>query len=107
MIAGGMVDCDRVIHGEEQPAMRAPSALLLEEFSSGCLQPEVFSSSCAPGAPVAVIRTHAFASRDVSCDRCVAVPPQRLGVPLDSAVCALAVWLAVLLPHPVGTFSGV
>ena len=61
MIAVCMVDFELVIHSEEKPAMRAPSALLLEEFPSGCLQPKVFSSSCAPVAPVAVIRTHSFA----------------------------------------------
>src|SRR5712692_4770217 len=86
MIAVCMVDCDRVLHGEEQPAICAPSALMLEEFSSGCLQPAIFSSLRAPGAPVAVIRTHSFASRDVSFDRCVAVPPQCLGFPFDAEV---------------------
>src|ERR1700694_2080035 len=107
MIAVCMVDVDLVLHGEEQPAICAPSALMLEECPSGCLQPDIFSSSCAPVAPVAVIRTHAFTERDVSCDRGVALSPQRLGLPLDSAVFALAVWCAVVLHHPVGTFPGV
>ena len=61
MLAVCMVDFDRVFHGEAQPALCASSALMLEEFPSGCLQPALFPSSRAPVAPVAVIRTHSFA----------------------------------------------
>ena len=32
VIAVGMVDFELVVHREEKPAMRAPSALVLEEF---------------------------------------------------------------------------
>jgi len=35
MIAVCMVDFELVIHCEEKPTMRAPSALLLKEFPSG------------------------------------------------------------------------
>ena len=45
VIAVGMVDFDIAVHRAEEPAMRAPSALMLEEFPSGCVQPEVLSSS--------------------------------------------------------------
>jgi len=35
-----MVDFCLLIHGEEQSAMHTSSALMLEEFSSGCVQSE-------------------------------------------------------------------
>src|SRR5207244_10869541 len=63
MIAVGMMDFDLVIHREVQSAVRAPSALVLEELPSGCIQPDVLSSSCAPVAPVAINRAHSFAQR--------------------------------------------
>ena len=49
------VDFYLLIHGEEQSAMHTSSALMLEEFSSGCVQSDVRSFSCAPVAPVAII----------------------------------------------------
>ena len=43
-----MVDCCLLLHGEEQSAVPPSSALMLEEFSSGCVQSDVRSFSCAP-----------------------------------------------------------
>ncbi len=56
MIAVFMMDFCLVLHGEEKPAIPASSALMLQEFSSGCIQSDVRSFSCAPVAPVAIIR---------------------------------------------------
>ena len=42
-----MVDCCLLLHGEEQSAVPTSSALMLEEFSSGCVQSDVRSFSCA------------------------------------------------------------
>ena len=56
-----MVDFCLLLHGEEQSAVPPSSALMLEEFSSGCVQSDVRSFSCAPVAPVAIIRADAFA----------------------------------------------
>ena len=36
-----MVDCCVLLHGEEQSAMHTSSALMLEEFSSGCVQSDI------------------------------------------------------------------
>src|SRR5437764_10861560 len=107
MIAVGMVDFDLVIHGEAWPAMRAPSALMLEEFPSGCLQPDVLSSSCAPVAPVAIIRAHSFAQRCLAFDGGLPVPFQGLGFPCEPRVPALADRCEVLVHDPVGVFIGV
>jgi hypothetical protein len=63
MMAVGMREFDRVLQRDAQSAVRAPSALLLEERPSGGLQPAGLSSSCAPGAPGAIIRAYAFAPR--------------------------------------------
>src|SRR4029453_9447117 len=41
-----MVDFCLLIHGEEQSAMHTSSALMLEEFSSGCVQSDIRSFSC-------------------------------------------------------------
>jgi len=81
MIAVGMMDFDLVLHREVQSAVRAPSALVLEELPSGCLQPAVLSSSGAPGAPGAIIRADAFAQRCLACDGGLPMPLQGLGVP--------------------------
>ena len=43
-----MVDCCLLLHGEEQSAVPTSSALMLEEFSSGCVQSDVRSFSAGP-----------------------------------------------------------
>ena len=48
-----MVDFGLLLHGEEQSAVPTASALMLEEFSSGCVQSDVRSRAGAPIAPVA------------------------------------------------------
>jgi hypothetical protein len=107
MIAVGMMEFDRVIHREGESAVRAPSALVLEELPSGCLQPEVLSSSCAPGAPVAIIRAHAFAQRCLVFDRGLPVPLKGLGFPREPRVPARAAGCTVRVHDPVGAFLGV
>src|SRR5262245_34252877 len=54
-IAVFVMDFCLIIHGEEELAVRTPSTLMFQEFSSGCVQPDVRSFSCAPVAPVAII----------------------------------------------------
>ena len=81
MIAIFMVDCCVVIHGEEKPAICASSALMLEEFSSGCVQPDVLSFSRAPVAPVAIIWACFHTERDVTCDVRLIVPLQDVSFP--------------------------
>src|SRR6266446_2925894 len=56
MIAVFMMDFCLVLHGEEKSAIPASSALMFQEFSSGCLQADGFSFSRAPVAPVSIIR---------------------------------------------------
>jgi len=107
MIAVGVMDFDLVIHREVQPAVRAPSALVLEELPSGCIQSDVLSSSCAPVAPVAIIRAHAFAQRCLVCDGGLPMPFQGLGFSREPRVPALADGCEVLVHHPVGVFIGV
>src|SRR3989442_9515169 len=60
-----MVDFCLLLHGEEQSAVPKSSALMLEEFSSGCVQSDVRSFSCAPVAPVAIIRAYSFAQSSI------------------------------------------
>jgi len=107
MIAVGMMDCDLVIHRAVQSAVRAPSALGLEELPSGCIQPEGLSSSCAPVAPVAIIRAHAFAQRCLVFDGGLPMPLQGLGFPREPRVPARAAGCEVLVHDPVGVFIGV
>ena len=107
MIAVGMMDFDLVLHREVQSAMRAPSALVLEELPSGCIQPDILSSSCAPVAPVAIIRAHSFAQRCLVFDGGLPVPFQGLGFPREPRVPALADGCEVLVHDPVGVFIGV
>ena len=106
-IAVGMMDVDLVLHREVQSAVRAPSALVLEELPSDCIQPDVLSSSCAPVAPVAIIRAHAFAQRCLVFNGGLPMPFQGLGFPREPRVLALADGCAVLVHDPVGVFIGV
>ena len=107
MIAVGMMDFDLVLHREVQSAVRAPSALMLEELPSGCIPPEVLSSPCAPVAPVAIIRADAFAQRCLVFHGGLPMPFQGLGFPRDPRVPALADGCEVLVHDPVGIFIGV
>ncbi len=54
-IAVFVMDFCLIIHGEEELAVRTSSTLMFQEFSSGCVQSDVRSFSCAPVAPVAII----------------------------------------------------
>src|SRR5712691_4685768 len=54
-IAVFVMDFCLLIHGEEELAVRTPSTLMFQEFSSGGVQSDVRSFSCAPVAPVAII----------------------------------------------------
>src|SRR2546428_10772299 len=101
-----MVDCCLLLHGEEQSAVPPSSALMLEEFSSGCVQSDVRSFSCAPVAPVAIIRADAFAQSSLSFDWGLYVPSQRTLFP-DDIVRAPASWLEVFLYYPLGAFMRV
>ena len=101
-----MVDFCLLLHGEEQSAVPTSSALMLEEFSSGCVQSDVCSFSCAPVAPVAIIRAYAFAQSSMSFDWGLYVPSQRTLFP-DDIVLAPASWLEVLLYYPLGAFISV
>src|SRR5215475_12090415 len=49
-IAVFVMDFCLSIHGEEELAVRTPSTLMFKEFSSGCVQSDVRSFSCAPVA---------------------------------------------------------
>ncbi len=100
-----MVDFAFVIHCEEQLAMCAPSALVLQEFSSGCVQSDVLPSSRPPGAPVAIIWACSPVKRRVSCDVRVPVFPQHVGVSCYAP--RLASSCVVLLKYPRGAFLGV
>ena len=55
VIAVYMVDFKFVIHCEAKLAICAPSALVRQEFSSGCVQSDVLPLSRTPVAPVAII----------------------------------------------------
>jgi len=91
-----MMDFCLLIHGEEQSAMHTSSALMLEEFSSGCVQSDICSFPCAPVAPVAIIRAYAFAQSYMSFDWGLYVPSQRTLFP-DDIVLAPAEWFEVFL----------
>ena len=54
-IAVFVMDFCLIIHGEEELAVRTSATLMFKELSSGCVQSDVRSFSCAPGAPVAII----------------------------------------------------
>ena len=98
-----MVDCCLLLHGKEPSAVPTSSALMLEEFSSGGVQSDVCSFSCAPVAPVAIIRAYAFAQSSLSFDWGLYVPSQRTLFP-DDIVLAPASWLEVLRYDPLGAF---
>ena len=89
-----MVNFCLLLHGEEQSTVPTSSALMLQEFSSGCVQSDVCSFSCTPVAPVAVIRAYAFAQSSMSFDWGLYVPSQRTLFP-DDIVLAPASWLEV------------
>jgi hypothetical protein len=74
-----MVDFEFVIHCEEQLAMCAPSALVLQEFSSDRVQSDVLSPSRTPVAPVAIIWACSPVKRRVSFDVRVPVFPFTTG----------------------------
>ena len=76
-IAVFVMDFCLIIHGEEELAVRTPSTLMFKEFSSGCVQSDVRSFSCAPIAPVTIIRAYAFAQSYMSFDWGLYVPSQR------------------------------
>ena len=46
-IAVFVMDFCLIIHGEEELAVRTSSTLMFQEFSSGCVQSDVRSFSCA------------------------------------------------------------
>ena len=101
-----MMDFCLLIHGEEQSAMPTSSALMLEEFASGCVQSDIRSFPCAPVAPVAIIRAYAFAQSYMSFDWGLYVPSQRTLFP-DDIVLAPAEWFEVFLYDPLGAFISV
>ena len=103
-IAVFVMDFRRIIHGEEALAVRTPSTLMVKEFSSGCVQSDVRSLSCAPVAPVAIIWACFHTERDVTCDGRLIVPFQGVGFPHHPVVLALTIWLEVFLQDPCGTF---
>ena len=107
MLAVGLMAVARVLHRAVQSAGRAPSALGLEELPAGCIQPAVLSSSCAPVAPVAIIRAHACAPRCLVCDGGLPRPLQGLGFPRAPRVPARADGCAGLVHDPVGVVMGV
>ncbi len=89
VVAVFMMDFCLLIHGEEQSAVPTSSALMLEEFSSGCVQSDVRSFSCAPIAPVAIIRAYAFAQSYMSFDWGLYVPSQDVRFsPMTCGTCA-------------------
>ena len=106
-IAVGMMEFDLVLHREVQSAVRAPSALVLEELPSDCIQSDVLASSCAPVAPIAIIRAHSFAQRCLVFHSGLPMPLQGVGVPREPCVLALAHGGAVFVYDPVGAFMGV
>src|SRR5262249_43553901 len=97
-----MVDFEFVIHGEEQLAVCAPSALVLEEFSSGCVQSDVFPPARTPVAPVAIIWACSPVQRRVSFDGRVPVFPKHVGFACYAP--RLASSFAVCLKYPLGAF---
>src|SRR5216683_6621203 len=99
-----MVDFKFVIHCEEKLAMCAPSALVLQEFSSGCVQSAVLPPSRTPVAPVAIIWACSPVKRRVSFDVRVPVFPQHVGVSCYAP--RLASSFMVLLKYPLGAFLG-
>ena len=100
-----MVDFEFVIHCEEQLAMCAPSALVLQEFSSDRVQSDVLSPSRTPVAPVAIIWACSPVKRRVSFDVRVPVFPKHLGFACYAP--RLASSFVVLLKYPLGAFLGV
>ena len=106
VIAVGMVDFDSAVHREEEPAMRAPSALRREKFPSGCVQPEGLSSARAPGAPVALLWAYPCTPWSVSFAMGFCVPCYGTGSSRDT-MRAPTDFLDVLLHYPLGAFLGV
>ena len=103
VVTVSMVDFCLLLHGEEQSAVPTSSALMLEEFSSGCVQSDVRSCAGAPIAPVAIIWAYAFAQFSMSFDWGLYVPSQRTLFP-DDIVLAPASWLEVFRYDPLGAF---
>ena len=93
-IAVFVMDFCLIIHGEEELAVRTSSTLMFQEFSSGCVQSDVRSFSCAPVAPVAIIRAYAFAQSSMSFDWGLYVRSQRTLFP-DDIVLAPDEWFEV------------
>ena len=86
MIAVDMVDVDLVIHREKEAAMGAPSALIFEEFSSDCVEPDVLIPSCAPVAPISIIWTHSFAQGHVSFYGGIIMPDEAMSTSHDTVL---------------------
>jgi hypothetical protein len=103
-IAVFVMDFCLIIHGEEELAVRTSATLMFQEFSSGCVQSDIRSFSCAPVAPVAIIWACFHTERDVTCDGRLIVPFQDVGFPHNPVVLALTIWLEVFLQYPCGTF---
>jgi hypothetical protein len=103
-IAVFVMDFCLIIHGEEALAVRTPSTLMFQEFSSGGVQSDVRAFSCAPVAPVAIIWACLHPERDVTCSGRLIVPFQDVGFPHNPVVLALTIWLEVFLQYPCGTF---
>ena len=101
-----MMDLDLVIHHDIQAAMGAPSALMFQEFPSDCGEPEVFALSCAPVAPVAIIRAGPRAQDRMSFDMGIRMAYEAIGLTHDT-VRASTFWLEVRLQEPCGAFMGV
>ncbi len=100
-----MVDFKFVLHCEEELAMCAPSALVLQEFSPGCVQSDVLPPSRTPVAPVAIIWACSPVKRRVSFDVRVPVFPKHVGFSCYAP--RLAGSFVVLLKYPLGAFLGV
>lgn len=105
VIAVCMVDVDFIVHRDEKPAIRAPSALVLQEFPSGCIQSDVLPPSRAPVTPVAIIWACVPFERRVSFDVGVPVFPKHFGLPCESP--RVVYPLVVSIEDPPAAFLGV
>src|SRR5712692_9781638 len=81
VIAVCMVEFDFIVHRAEKLAIRAPSALVLQEFPSGCVQTDVLPPSRAPVAPVALIWACVPVELRVSFNAGVRIFLEHLGFP--------------------------
>ncbi len=91
-----MVDFKFVLHCEEELAMCAPSALVLQEFSPGCVQSDVLPPARTPVAPVAIIRACSPVKRRVSFDVRVPVFPKHA---MCVSPCFLSTWVFPAMLH--------